>query len=170
LRAAARLSEAFRHKSARKIYWALVVGVPRPAQGKIDMALGKEGGPGGERMAADDEGKRAITLYSVVERMGDRAAWLALLPLTGRTHQLRVHCADALGTPIVGDMKYGGDAAILPGQDIGEQMHLHAQKLELPHPSGGTLSVTAPLPEHMRATWRYFGFDTDTTVDPFPPT
>ncbi len=169
-RAAAKLGEAFRHKSARKIYWGLVVGVPKPGQGKIDMALAKEGGPGAERMAADDDGKRAITLYSVIERMGDRAAWLALLPLTGRTHQLRVHCADALGTPIVGDMKYGGDAAILPGQGVAAQMHLHARRLDLPHPAGGILSVTADLPEHMREAWRFFGFDLNTTVDPFPPT
>ena len=169
-RVAAKLGEAFRHKSARKIYWGLVVGVPKPGQGKIDMALAKAGGPGVERMAADDDGKRAITLYSVIERMGDRAAWLALLPLTGRTHQLRVHCADALGTPIVGDMKYGGDAAILPGQGVAAQMHLHARRLDLPHPAGGMLSVTADLPEHMREAWRFFGFDPNTDVDPFPPT
>jgi 23S rRNA pseudouridine955/2504/2580 synthase len=168
-RVAAKLGEAFRHKSARKIYWGLVVGVPKPAQGRIDMALAKEGAPGAERMAASDDGKRSITLYSVVERMGDRAAWLALLPLTGRTHQLRVHCADVLGTPIVGDVKYGGDAAILPGQGASAQMHLHARKLELPHPGGGKLSVTADLPEHMRETWRFFGFDPDKTSDPFPP-
>jgi 23S rRNA pseudouridine955/2504/2580 synthase len=167
-RAAAQLSEAFRGKSARKIYWALVAGVPRPAQGKIDLALAKEGGPAGERVAADDEGKRAITLYSVLDRLGDKAAWLALLPLTGRTHQLRVHCAEALGTPIVGDHKYGGDRADLPGQEIGRQMHLHARTLVLPHPAGGTLAITAPLPEHMRATWQFFGFEPDARDDPFP--
>jgi 23S rRNA pseudouridine955/2504/2580 synthase len=169
-RVAAKLGEAFRHKSARKIYWALVAGVPKPAQGKIDMALAKEGGPGAERMAADDDGKRAITLYSVVERIGDRAAWVALLPLTGRTHQLRVHCAEALGTPIIGDVKYGGNAAILPGQGVAAGMQLHARKLVLPHPAGGTLSVTADLPEHMREAWRFFGLDPDTAIDPFPPT
>jgi 23S rRNA pseudouridine955/2504/2580 synthase len=167
-RAAAQLSEAFRHKSARKIYWALVAGVPRPAQGKIDLALAKEGGPLGERVAADDDGKRAITLYSVMDRVGDKAAWLALLPLTGRTHQLRVHCAEAIGTPIVGDRKYGGDPAVLPGQELGEHMHLHARKLVLPHPAGGTLAVSAPLPEHMKATWRFFGFDPESEDDPFP--
>jgi 23S rRNA pseudouridine955/2504/2580 synthase len=167
-RVAAQLSETFRGKSARKIYWALVAGVPRPAQGKIDLALAKEGGPAGERVAADDEGKRAITLYSVVDRLGDKAAWLALLPLTGRTHQLRVHCAEALGTPIVGDHKYGGDRADLPGQEIGRRMHLHARTLVLPHPAGGILAVTAPLPEHMLATWQFFGFDPDAGDDPFP--
>jgi 23S rRNA pseudouridine955/2504/2580 synthase len=169
-RSAAQLSEAFRHKSARKIYWALVAGVPRPAQGKIDLALAKEGGPAGERVAADDDGKRAITLYSVMDRIGDKAAWLALLPLTGRTHQLRVHCAEAIGTPIVGDHKYGGDRADLPGQEIGRHMHLHARTLVLPQPAGGTLTVTAPLPEHMRATWAFFGFDPDAKDDPFPET
>jgi 23S rRNA pseudouridine955/2504/2580 synthase len=169
-RAAAQLSEAFRHKSARKIYWALVAGVPRLAQGKIDLALAKEGGPAGERVAADDDGKRAITLYSVLDRIGDKAAWLALLPLTGRTHQLRVHCAEAIGTPIVGDHKYGGDRADLPGQDIGRHMHLHARTLVLPHPAGGTLTVTAPLPEHMRAAWQFFGFDPEARDDPFPAT
>jgi len=167
-RAAAQLSAEFRGKSARKIYWALVAGVPKPAQGKIDLSLAKEGGPAGERVAADDDGKRAITLYSIMDRIGDKAAWLALLPLTGRTHQLRVHCAEALGTPIVGDHKYGGDRADLPGQEIGRQMHLHARKLVLPHPAGGTLAVTAPLPEHMRATWQFFGFDPDAEDDPFP--
>ncbi len=169
-RAAAQLSEAFRSKSARKIYWALVAGVPRPAQGKIDLALAKEGGPAGERVAADDDGKRAITLYSIMDRIGDKAAWLALLPLTGRTHQLRVHCAEALGTPVVGDRKYGGDRADLPGQEIGRQMHLHARTLVLPHPAGGILAVTAPLSDHMRATWDFFGFDPNAKDDPFPET
>jgi 23S rRNA pseudouridine955/2504/2580 synthase len=164
-RVAAKLGEAFRHKSARKVYWALVVGVPRPARGKIDMAIAKEGGPGNERMAADDDGQRAITLYEVVENIGDRAAWLALMPLTGRTHQLRVHCADALGTPVVGDVKYGGDAATLPGQGLAARMHLHARTIELPHPAGGTLSVTAELPEHMREAWRFFGFDPKRPAD-----
>jgi 23S rRNA pseudouridine955/2504/2580 synthase len=165
-RVAAKLGEAFRHKSAQKIYWALVVGVPRPARGKIDMAIAKDGGPGNERMSADDDGQRAITLYEVVERVGDRAAWVVLMPLTGRTHQLRVHCADALGTPIVGDVKYGGDAATLPGQGLAARMHLHARAIELPHPAGGTLSVSADLPEHMREAWRFFGFDPKRPVDP----
>jgi 23S rRNA pseudouridine955/2504/2580 synthase len=169
-RVAAQLGEAFRHKSARKIYWAVVVGVPKPAQGKIDMSLAKEAGPAGERMAMDEEGKRAITLYTTVERVGQRAAWLALMPLTGRTHQLRVHCAEALGTPVLGDLKYGREAAKLPGEGIAQQLHLHARTLVLPHPAGGMLEVSAPLPPHMRATWDFFGFDHDAEVDPFPPT
>ncbi len=169
-RAAARLGEAFRHKSARKIYWAVVVGVPKLAQGRIDMALAKGVGPAGERMAADEEGKRAITLYTTIERVGNRAAWLALMPLTGRTHQLRVHCAEALGTPVLGDLKYGGETAKLPGEGIAQQLHLHARTLVLPHPAGGMLELSAPLPAHMRATWAFFGFDPEAEIDPFPAT
>ncbi|HEX6959665.1 MAG TPA: RluA family pseudouridine synthase [Ferrovibrio sp.] len=166
-RAAASLGEAFRHKSARKIYWALVVGVPRPAQGRIDLPLAKSAGPAGERVAEDDEGKQAVTLYATVDRAGNRAAWLALMPLTGRTHQLRVHCASGLGTPIVGDGKYGGAQAILPNESIAARLHLHARRLVLPHPGRGTIDVTAPLPEHMRSSWKFFGFDPSAGIDPF---
>ena len=169
VRAAARLAEAFRAKSARKLYWALVAGVPRPSRGKIDMALAKHGGPHGERVGEDKEaGKRAITLYAVVEAAGDRAAWLVLWPLTGRTHQIRAHCAGALGTPIVGDAKYGGEAAALGGGEISRGLHLHARSIEIAHPSGGTLALKAPLPPHMRATWALFGFDANADPDPFP--
>lgn len=167
-RMAARLGEAFRGRSVRKIYWALVVGVPELAQGRIDLPLAKKPGPRGERMAADAEGgQRAVTLYRVVERVGDHAAWLALWPLTGRTHQLRVHCA-AIGTPIVGDGKYGGEAAFPAIDGIAGQLHLHARELVLPHPSGrGELRVKADLPPHMAAAWRHFGFPADTDGDPF---
>lgn len=167
-RAAARLGAAFRGKDARKLYWALVAGVPRPAQGKIDMALAKQGGPDGERVTGDaDEGRRAITLYRVIDRAGDRAAWLALMPLTGRTHQLRVHCAEALGTPVVGDGKYGGAKARLPGADIAPKLHLHARRLTLPRGDGDALELVAPLPPHMRASWAFFGFDPNEDRDPF---
>jgi 23S rRNA pseudouridine955/2504/2580 synthase len=168
---AQRLGDSFRHRNARKLYWALVVGVPKPAQGKIDMALAKEAGPTGhERMAGDEEdGKRALTLYATADVAGDRVAWLVLWPRTGRTHQLRVHCADGLGTPIVGDGKYGGSAARLPGDGVSGKLHLHARSIELPHPSGsGMLKVKAPLPFHMRKTWDFFGFDPEARIDPFP--
>ena len=156
--AAAALTGAFRAKDVRKLYWTVVVGVPHPADGRIDIALSKLPGRGGERMTADpDRGLRAITDYRIVERAGRRAAWLALEPLTGRTHQLRVHCA-ALGTPILADGKYGSATAFLEGTDLARDLHLHARAIELPHPSGGTLAVTAPLPDHMAATWRFFGF------------
>jgi 23S rRNA pseudouridine955/2504/2580 synthase len=102
----------------------------------------------------------------VIESAGSRAAWLALMPLTGRTHQLRVHCA-VLGTPIIGDGKYGGAGAYLTGDGISGKLHLHAREIAVPHLKGGTLRVTAPLPEHMRKTWAFFGFDPDVAGDPF---
>ena len=166
VRATAFLAEAFRGRSVRKTYWALVAGVPRPAKGRIDMALAKSGGPGGERVARDDEeGKRAVTLYVTVDSALERCAWLAMRPVTGRTHQLRVHAAAALGTPIVGDFKYGGDRATLATDAIKPQLHLHARALDVPHPAGGRLKLVAPLPPHMRDSWKFFGFDLETDTD-----
>jgi 23S rRNA pseudouridine955/2504/2580 synthase len=164
--AAAFLTRAFRDKSTRKIYWALAVGRPKPAQGRISLALAKKDGRGGERVRADpDEGKHAVTYYSVVDSAGERASWLALLPVTGRTHQLRAHCA-AIGTPILGDPKYGGAGAQLAGAPHARRLHLHARELSIPHPQGGVLRVTAPLPPHMRQGWEFFGFPGDAS-DPF---
>ncbi len=164
--AASFFARAFRDKTARKIYWAIVVGLPTPAQGRISLALAKGGGPGRERVYADaEDGKSAVTYYRVIDNAGARASWLALLPVTGRTHQLRAHCA-ALGTPILGDGKYGGSAAQLPGGGAAHQLHLHARSLSLPHPNGGTLNVTAPLPPHMRRMWEFFGF-AGAAEDPF---
>src|SRR4051794_32411857 len=157
---------AFREKTTRKIYWAIVAGLPRPERGRIDLGLSKGGNAGRERVHADDEGgKSAVTYYRVVDHAGVKASWLALLPVTGRTHQLRAHCA-ALGTPIVGDGKYGGNAATLPGSAAAHRLHLHARSLAIPHPAGGTLRVTAPLPPHMRRLWEFFGFASD-CPDPF---
>ena len=164
--AAAFFTAAFREKTTRKIYWAAVTGRPRMPQGRIDLALAKRVGAGGERVQADDEdGKRAVTYYRVLDHAGDRASWLALLPVTGRTHQLRAHCA-ALGTPIIGDAKYGGNAADLAGIVAASRLHLHARTLEIPSPEGGTLRVTAPLPPHMRESWDLLGFSSD-AGDPF---
>ena len=152
------LTAAFRGKSARKLYWAVVVGQPNPPIGRIDLPLAKVSGGRGQVVAPDDEdGKRAVTDYRVIEDVGKRAAWVALSPLTGRTHQLRVHMA-GLGTPILGDGKYGGAEAFLTGAEIARQVHLHARRLCLPHPDGGTLDITAPLSAHMAGTWRYLGF------------
>lgn len=157
--AARSLTAAFRGKAVRKLYWAVVVGVPSPAAGRISLPLAKAGGAGGEKMVVDEaHGRAAITDYRVVDHAGRRAAWLALEPLTGRTHQLRAHLA-ALGTPIQGDGKYGGAAAFLSGTDIVRQLHLHARTVVLPHPEAGSLSVSAPLPAHLRATFRFLGFD-----------
>ncbi len=164
--AASLFTRAFRDKTTRKIYWAVVVGLPELRQGRIDLGLAKRGGAGRERVHADDEeGKSAITYYRVVDHAGAKASWLALLPVTGRTHQLRAHCA-ALGTPILGDGKYGGTGAQLAGGAAAQQLHLHARSLEIPRPNGGTLRVTAPLPLHMRRTWEFFGFESD-APDPF---
>jgi 23S rRNA pseudouridine955/2504/2580 synthase len=164
--AAAFFTRAFREKTTRKIYWAAVVGVPKLAQGRIDLALSKHAGPGGERIQVDDEdGKSAVTYYRVMDHTGEGASWLALLPITGRTHQLRAHCA-AIGTPIIGDGKYGGSAAHLAGVVAANGLHLHAHSLTIPSPEGGLLRVTAPLPKHMRETWDLLGFAGD-QGDPF---
>ncbi|WP_439815690.1 RluA family pseudouridine synthase [Zavarzinia sp. CC-PAN008] len=165
LKATAALAEAFKGREARKIYWALVAGVPRPLQGTINLALAKGGPVGREKMRPDaDEARDAVTDYAAMELAAPRASWLALSPRTGRTHQIRAH-AVVLGTPIVGDVKYGRARAILPG--VSEQLHLHARWLSLPHPDGGTLTVKAPLPPHMLESWRLFGFDPEWKENPF---
>ena len=164
--AAAFLTRAFRDKAARKIYWAIVIGLPKPDEGRIGLPLAKTPGRGGERVRADpDDGKHAVTYYRVIETAGERAAWLALLPVTGRTHQLRAHCA-AIGTPILGDGKYGAAAAHIAGVPGSRRLHLHAREIAIPHPQGGILRVTAPLPPHMQETWRFFGFAAN-AKDPF---
>ena len=169
-RIAAELGQVFRSHAAQKLYWALVVGLPHPRRGQMDAPLVKGGGAGQERVSVAQPGSRnnaqsAATRFAVVDHAGDRISWLALMPLTGRTHQLRVHCL-ALGTPIVGDGKYGGRDAFVPGANFARQMHLHARRLRLPHPGGGMLDVTAPLPPHMADAWRELNFDVNDT-DPF---
>jgi 23S rRNA pseudouridine955/2504/2580 synthase len=157
--AATELAAAFRAKTTRKIYWAAVVGLPKPRQGKIDLPLAKLPGRLGERVMPDeDDGKPAVTRYQVVSHAGDKLAWLALMPITGRTHQLRAHCV-ALGTPILGDGKYGGRASRPLGVPEPRKLHLHARMLILPRRDGSVLKLTAPLPAHMKATWRFLGFE-----------
>jgi 23S rRNA pseudouridine955/2504/2580 synthase len=164
--AAAFLTRSFREKTTRKVYWAIVVGLPKLRQGRIDLALAKLPGREGERVRADpEEGKHAVTYYRVVDSVGAEASWLALLPVTGRTHQLRAHCA-ALGTPILGDAKYGAATAHLAGVPGTKRLHLHARSISIPHPLGGSLQITAPLPRHMRQSWEFFGFAAD-VADPF---
>lgn len=155
---AAFFSRRFSGRSARKIYWALVVGVPEVSEGTIDAPLVKQPGSGGEKMHIDEEnGQIARTRYRVVERAGNRAAWVELEPLTGRTHQLRVHMA-AMGHPIVGDGKYGGPDAFLTGS-VSRKMHLHARRLKIDAPEGETIDVTADLPTHFAASMEQLGFD-----------
>jgi len=167
--AAAKLGRALKHRGARKLYWALVIGVPKPGQGEINLSLIKRGGRGDERVHPaepdDPEAKRAVTRYAILERAGRSLSWLAMTPITGRTHQLRAHAA-AIGHPIVGDGKYGG-AEAHPGGEIPRKLHLHARRLTMPHPRGGIFDISAPLPEHMRKTWKLFGFDRQDDRDPF---
>lgn len=157
---AARLAAAFRGRDVEKTYWALVVGRPEGQEGRIDLALAKLAGPRGERTRAvedREEGARAITDFRVLDTAKRRVSWLELRPLTGRTHQLRVHCAEGLGCPVLGDGKYGGAVAHM--ERVSGKLHLHARALRLPHPDGGTLEVAAPPPPHMRESFTFFGFE-----------
>ncbi|MEY2943396.1 MAG: hypothetical protein RLY97_1410 [Pseudomonadota bacterium] len=160
---AAFFSKRFSGRSARKIYWALIVGAPSIEQGEINLPLAKQPGSGGEKMMVDEAvvdckptGQPARTRYRVIDRAGNRAAWVELQPLTGRTHQLRVHMA-AIGHPIVGDGKYGGPEAFLSGS-ISRKMHLHARRLLIDAPQGEVIDATAPLPDHFAASLAQLGF------------
>jgi len=163
--AAQRLAESFRSRSTRKIYWALVRGVPKPKQGRISTWLAKEGTPDGDRMRiarhGEENASHAVSLYSVVETAGQKLAWLSMRPVTGRTHQLRAHAAH-IDHPIIGDPKYfeAEESWDFPG-GIQKKLHLHARRIVIPHPSGeGTLDVTAPLAPHMQQSWNLLGFET----------
>jgi 23S rRNA pseudouridine955/2504/2580 synthase len=159
--AAKRLSESFRDRETEKLYWAVVVGVPPRGEGAIDLPLAKRpGARDRETMQVDhEEGQKALTHFKVLDRAGNRAALLALWPRTGRTHQLRVHCAE-IGCPILGDRKYGGEEALLSAVADARRLHLHARRLVLPHPSGkGALRVQAEAPAHFKRTVEAFGFE-----------
>jgi 23S rRNA pseudouridine955/2504/2580 synthase len=180
---AAELGETFRSRQATKIYWALVHGVPRPARGRISLFLAKgdcmekdrserrgaEARTGLEKMRisahGDEAARHSVTYYAIVDKAPPRLAWLSLKPVTGRTHQLRAH-AEAIGHPVIGDAKYGarpGTAKSDPlramPEWIEQKLQLLARRLVLPHPRGGTLDVTAPLPPHMQQAFEMFGFD-----------
>ena len=164
--AARELTALFRNRQLQKLYWALVVGVPKPAQGRIDAPLAKRQVGAGERVIATAEGgQRAITDYALIDTAGRRLSWLALMPRTGRTHQLRAHTASVFDHPVVGDGKYGGEAAFPAGFE--PRLHLHARALALPRPGGKALVLTAPLPPHMAAAWRFLGFDPEPAEDHF---
>lgn len=157
-RAAAHFAKAFSSRTARKVYWALVIGVPSIEDGMIELPLAKQPGTGGEKMHVDEaEGLPARSRYRVIERAGNRAAWVELQPYTGRTHQLRVHMA-AIGHPIVGDGKYGGKDAFLSGS-ISRKMHLHARRIRVDHPDGGRVDVKADLPDHFASSLTALGFE-----------
>ncbi|WP_394648259.1 RluA family pseudouridine synthase [uncultured Sphingomonas sp.] len=157
-RAAAAFAKSFSSRTAKKVYWALVVDVPSIDDGMIELPIAKQPGTGGEKMHVDEEnGQPARTRYRVIERAGNRACWVELQPFTGRTHQLRVHMA-AIGHPIVGDGKYGGAAAFLTG-NISRKMHLHARRIRVDHPDGGEIDVTAELPTHFAESLNSLGFE-----------
>lgn len=157
-RAAAFFAKSFASRTARKVYWALVIGVPSIEDGMIDLPLAKQPGTGGEKMHVDEEnGLPSRTRYRVIERAGNRTSWLEVQPHTGRTHQIRVHLA-AIGHPIVGDGKYGGKDAFLSGT-ISRKMHLHARRIRVDHPDGGRVDVLADLPPHFAESLDDLGFD-----------
>ena len=175
--AARKLAEAFRgKKEARKLYWALVAGKPERPHGTIDLPLAKRVGAAGERVVAldyeedldlDEAGaRRAKSRYATIDNAASRVTWLALEPMTGRTHQLRVHMA-ALGTPILGDGKYGGSGAFLRMEGIAKQLHLHARRIRIPHPERGTLDIKAPPPPHFVEALAALGLSPDSDADAF---
>ena len=187
-RVARALSETLRHRNARKIYWAVVAGVPHPRQGSIKFALEKAPGRGrggeGEKMvcvhpaklADHPDAKRAQTDYFTLWFLGQRLSWMALEPVTGRTHQLRAHMAE-IGHPILGDGKYGGGESdnlgdgwgAGAGGDLSKKLHLHARSLTIEHPiTKAQISFTAPLPDHMARTWKLLDWkEKDVPADPF---
>jgi 23S rRNA pseudouridine955/2504/2580 synthase len=157
-KAAAHFTRAFAGRTARKVYWAIIAGVPAVEEGLIDAPLAKQPGSGGEKMHVDKEnGLPARTRYRLIDRAGNRAAWVELQPLTGRTHQLRAHMA-AIGHPIVGDAKYGGAEAFLTG-GISRKLHLHARRLKIEGLDGKAIDQTADLPSHFAETLAGLGFD-----------
>ena len=161
--AAQALTGAFRERDTKKTYWSLVKGVPRPAEGKVSTWLVKEQTPDGDRMRVakhgEDGADHAVSYFRVIEQAGQNLAWLEMEPYTGRTHQLRVHAAH-IGHPIIGDPKYfeAEQGWAFPG-GIQNKLHLHARHIDVPHPDGGRLRATAPLPPHMVQTWNLLGFE-----------
>ncbi len=157
-RAAGHFAKTFSSRTARKVYWALVIGVPSPEEGMIDAPLAKQPGSGGEKMHVDEgNGQASKTRFRTIDIAGNRAAWVELQPLTGRTHQLRAHMA-AIGHPIVGDAKYGGADAFLTG-GVSRKMHLHARRLRVDGLDGKPIDVTAELPAHFAESLGMLGFE-----------
>lgn len=167
--AAAKLAGAFARRRTQKTYWAIVAGVPKPGEGVIDLPLAKRGFGDREMMAPanakDSAAEPAVTEFVTISRASPRAAWLALRPITGRTHQLRAHML-ALGHPILGDTKYRDEAS--SELSAGLKLQLHARQIALPHPSDGELVLTAPLSPEMRSGFARFGFEEhEAPADPF---
>ena len=164
------IGKLFKQRDTSKLYWAAVMGTPRPANGEIQLALAKKKGRSGEKMQVcyegEEEGQYAVSKYSVLASAGQKFSFVALTPITGRTHQLRVHM-NAIDFPIVGDGKYGGKDAH-PGGEVPRKLHLHARSFSFAHPdTKRMITVRAPLPAHMLTTWELMGFDPDGQDNPF---
>jgi 23S rRNA pseudouridine955/2504/2580 synthase len=160
------LTKAFKERLVLKVYWALVCGVPQKKEGLISLPLSKKPDPLWEKVQVDrEDGVPATTYYRILEALGNRIAWLELTPKTGRTHQLRVHCAEGLKTPILGDGKYGGKDAFPLGRTV---LHLHAHSLTFPLPNGRSMTFEAPLPKELYETFRELGFDLNTLLHQQP--
>ncbi len=170
------MTKSFRSKRVRKIYWALVAGIPKTDVGTVRLSLNKTKLASGlEKMvsiSATEEmnfpnSKRSITDYVVIEKVSQRATWLGLSPITGRTHQLRSHMA-AIGCPIIGDTKYGTKEQANSGEGWGAQiggmisrkLHLHARSITFEHPiTKQEVFFEADLPTHMAKAWNIFNWN-----------
>jgi 23S rRNA pseudouridine955/2504/2580 synthase len=167
--AAVKLTEAFRHRETKKIYWALVKGVPKTREGRISTWLVREATPDGDRVRIAKHGEEgadhAVSHYRVIEQAGQALSWLEMEPYTGRMHQLRVHAVH-IGCPIIGDPKYfeADQNWEFPG-GIQKRLHLHARRIVIPHPDGGTLDIVAPMPPHMVQSWNLLGFEEESGVE-----
>lgn len=157
--AAGALTKAFAGREVEKVYWAIVVGVPNLKEGLIKLPLAKRLVSGEEKMVVDEEeGKKSVTEFRVLDSLSNKLSLIELVPVTGRTHQLRVHMA-AVGHSILGDGKYGGRGAFIDGLDLPRQLHLHARRIAMEKPFA--LDVTAPLPKHMKQSIQSLGLETN---------
>ena len=162
--AASHFGNVFRSRSARKIYWAIVAGNPHPQQGEISCFLARQSTDDGEQMVVVRNGapnsQHSLSYYSTTDTASKRFAWVTLKPVTGRTHQLRVHMAQ-LGTPIIGDPRYFNIENWQGAPGLSEGLHLHARRIAIPLRNGKRLDIAAPLPPHMRQSFDALGFDPD---------
>ena len=157
-KALANLGDLFRYNKVGKTYWAVVEGSPAVDQGRIDLPLGKLDDSRGWWMKHDPAGLPSETVWTVMGRT-EGATWLALEPITGRTHQLRVHCA-AMGWPILGDDIYGNSP-----RKGGPGLHLLAREIVVPlYKNKPPIKVTAPVPAHMMERLKACGWEGDTAL------